>query len=131
MEEETSRKQRAGGRNAGQELTDAAKEYIEEHSAEKFSLSVMAGALYVNGSYLLRTFKSHTGHTLLWYHNHIRCEKAKELLEKKEYSISQAGEMAGFVSSAHFSHIFKKMTGLTPSEYRIRSGFKVQTPQEV
>ena len=36
-----------------------------------------------------------------------------------EKSISQVGEEAGFVSSAHFSHVFKKMTGVTPTEYRV------------
>ena len=34
----------------------------------------------MNGSYLLRIFKANTGHTLLWYHNHVRCENAKALL---------------------------------------------------
>ena len=55
---------------AGKTLTLAAKEYIEAHSAEKFSLQAVADALFVNGSYLLRVFKANTGHTLLaaWYH---------------------------------------------------------------
>ena len=102
---------------AGKTLTLAAREYIEAHSAEKFSLQAIADALFVNGSYLLRVFKANTGHTLLWYHNHTRCENAKRLLTS-DRSISQVGEEAGFVSSAHFSHVFKKMTGMTPSEYR-------------
>lgn len=105
-------------RDAGQALTRAAKEYVEAHSADKFALQAVADALFVNGSYLLRVFKANTGHTLLWYHNHIRCERAKELLCLRDRSISQVGEQVGFVSSAHFSHVFRKMTGLTPTEYR-------------
>ena len=108
-------------RDAGQALTLAAKEYIESHSAEKFALQVVADALFVNGSYLLRVFKANTGHTLLWYHNHIRCERAKDLLCLGDRSISQVGEQVGFVSSAHFSHVFRKMTGMTPTEYRLGS----------
>ncbi len=104
---------------AGKTLTLAAREYIEAHSAEKFSLQAVADALFVNGSYLLRVFKANTGHTLLWYHNHIRCERAKALLRSGSISISQVGEQVGFVSSAHFSHVFKKMTGMTPSDYRL------------
>ena len=103
---------------SGDELTSAAKQYLDAHSAEKFSLQQMAGTLYINGSYLLRTFKAHTGHTLLWYHHYVRCEKAKALLADGRISISAAGETVGFISSSHFSHIFKKMTGLTPTEYR-------------
>ncbi len=100
------------------DLSQAARQYIESHSAEKFSLQAVAGALYVNGSYLLRVFKADTGHTLLWYHNFVRCEKAKALLAAGDGTISRAGEETGFVSSSHFSHVFKKMTGMTPSEYR-------------
>lgn len=108
-------------RDAGQGLARAAREYVEAHSEEKFSLQEMADALFVNGSYLLRVFKANTGHTLLWYHNYIRCDRAKALLRNENMSISQVGEQVGFVSSAHFSHVFKKMTGMTPSDYRLAS----------
>ena len=105
------------GENA-ERLAGAARQYIEAHSAEKFSLEKVAGALYVNGSYLLRVFKARTGYTLLGYHNLVRCQRAMALLRDPDKTISQAGEEAGFVSSSHFSHIFKKITGVTPSEYR-------------
>ena len=111
----SSREDRSGARH---ELVRAAREYIEAHCTEKFSLQAVSGALYVNGSYLLRTFRELTGMTLLEYHNIMRCEKAKELLTDSSLSISRAGELAGFVSSAHFSRIFKKITGDTPSAYR-------------
>lgn len=109
-------------RPSGEKLTQAAKDYIDAHSAEKFSLQAIASSLFVNGSYLLRTFKVHTGSTLLAYHNAVRCEKAKALLLNPAKSISQVGEEVGFVSSSHFSHIFRKVTGLTPTEYRRESG---------
>jgi two-component system response regulator YesN len=101
-------------------MVQKAKEYIEEHCREKFSLKKMSGELYVNGSYLLRIFRKHTGYTLLGYHNHVRCEKAKELLRRPDVSISDVGETVGFVSSSHFSHVFRKTEGCTPSEYRLR-----------
>lgn len=104
--------------DAGQALAQAARDYIEAHSEEKFALQAVADTLFVNGSYLLRVFKANTGHTLLWYHNHIRCERAKNLLRLRDRSISQVGEDVGFVSPAHFSHVFRKMTGMTPTEYR-------------
>ena len=101
------------------ELALAAQDYLKSHVTKKFSLETIAKALYVNGSYLSRTFKAETGRTLLWYHNHLRCEKAKELLTHNEYTIAAVGDLCGFVSSAHFSHVFKKMTGMTPSAYRL------------
>ena len=42
---------------SGKALAEAARAYMEAHSAEKFSLEEIAKALYVNGSYLLRTFR--------------------------------------------------------------------------
>ena len=112
----------AGRKKTGGEiLTEAASDYIEMHSREKFSLQKMAGELFVNGSYLLRAFKKHTGYTPLAYHNHVRCEEAKELLLHSDDSISEIGETVGFVSSAHFSHVFKRTEGCTPTEYRINN----------
>ncbi|MBR3494726.1 MAG: helix-turn-helix transcriptional regulator [Clostridia bacterium] len=103
---------------AGEDLARAAQDYIEAHSAERFSLQEMAGALFVNGSYLLRVFKRYTGMTPLSYHHRVRCRKAGELLVRTDRSISEIGEAVGFVSSSHFSHIFRKTEGCTPSEYR-------------
>ncbi len=105
-------------RDSGDALVKAAMAYIESHSADKFSLKALSEALFINGSYLLRLFRSRTGQTLLGYHNRVRCDKAQVLLNDTELSISEVGEAVGFVSSAHFSHVFKKTTGMTPSEFR-------------
>ena len=104
--------------SGGKALSEAARAYMEAHSAEKFSLEEMACALYVNGSYLLRTFRRNTGITPLTYHHQLRCARAKELLARKELTISEVGEAVGFVSSSHFTHVFRKTEGCTPSEYR-------------
>lgn len=117
-------KERQGGKG---DLVKAAQAYMEAHSAEKFSLSEMSGALFVNGSYLLRTFRRQTGMTLLHYHQMIRCQKAGELLTHTDRSISEVGEAVGFVSSSHFSHVFRRVTGCTPSEYRQRHAGEMET----
>lgn len=109
---------RADFRDPGEALVQAARDYIETHNTEKFSLQAMSDALFVNGSYLLRLFKARTGSTLLSYHNAVRCDRAKTLLARPDMSISEAGEAVGFVSSSHFSHVFKKTVGMTPTEYR-------------
>ena len=105
----------------GELLARTVSDYIESHFREKFSLQTMAKTLYVNGSYLLRVFKKHTGYTPLAYHNHVRCEGAKDLLAHTDKGISEIGEIVGFVSSAHFSHVFKKSEGCTPTEYRMNN----------
>lgn len=104
--------------DGGKQLVQAAKAYITAHSREKFSLQAVADALYVNKCYLLRQFRARTGGTLLGYHNQVRCEQAKQMLADTALSISEVGETVGFVSSAHFAHVFKKTVGMTPTEYR-------------
>ena len=105
--------------NSGESLAAAAKRYIEAHSKERFSLEQMAGALYVNSSYLARVFKRYVRMTPLNYHHQVRCGIAKKLLAETDRSVSEVGETAGFVSSAHFSHVFRKTEGCSPSEYRM------------
>lgn len=100
------------------ELAKSAQRLIDEHYDRKFSLEAIAGELYVNGSYLARVFKTCTGKTLLSYHNEVRCSHAQELLMCPELSIAYISEKVGFASVSHFTRIFKKVTGATPSEYR-------------
>ena len=104
--------------NGSAALSAAAQAYIEAHSAEKFSLAKMAKALFVNGSYLTRAFKRHTGITPLTYHHRLRCGKAKELLSRSSLTVSQIGEAVGYVSTSHFTHTFRKLEGCTPSEFQ-------------
>ena len=99
-------------------LAEKAMEYMDRNSSRKFSLCEIAEHLYINPYYLARLFKKETGHTLLWYHNAVRCEKAARLLCRGEKTVSEAGDAVGFVSSAHFSNVFKRITGMSPSEFR-------------
>ena len=114
---------------AGKQLALQAAYYIREHSEQKFSLSEMAGALFVNSSYLARVFKHETGHTLLWYHNAVRCENAKKMLLETKLSVAEIGSAVGYISPAHFSHQFRKITGLSPSEWRMKAEASSQTEE--
>lgn len=118
-------------KTGGEILARAAMDYIELHYKEKFSLQATAGELFVNGSYLLRVFRKHTGFTPLAYHNRVRCERAKELLGGTAESISDIGEAVGFVTPAHFSHVFRKTEGCTPTEYRAAhpAGLEAEEPE--
>ena len=100
------------------ELVRSAEVLIREHYMDKFSLKLLSDALHVDKSYLLRTFHERTGLTLLEYHNQIRIEAAQELLMQPEIPVSSIAHRTGFVSASHFSQVFRRHTGQTPSEYR-------------
>jgi len=114
---------------AGKRLALQAAYYIREHSEQKFSLSEIAGALFVNSNYLARVFKHETGRTLLWYHNAVRCENAKKMLLETKLSVAEIGSAVGYISPAHFSHQFRKITGLSPSEWRMKAEESSQTEE--
>jgi AraC family transcriptional regulator of adaptative response / methylphosphotriester-DNA alkyltransferase methyltransferase len=100
------------------ELVISAKKLIEEQYLEKFSLKKLADSLYVNESYLLRTFKQFTGNTLLEYHNMVRCRKSTEYLRNSDYNLTYISNMVGYCSSSHYIHCFKKCYKCTPTQYR-------------
>ena len=107
-----------GWKGARQELADAVGKAIRENYIRDFSLQELADSLHINKFHMLRTFRAVTGETPLQYHNRYRCEKACELLKQQELSISYIALETGFNSASHFSRVFSKILGMTPSEYR-------------
>lgn len=83
-----------------------------ESLAEKFNLTP---------NYITRYFKDQTGQSLMRYIDSIRMEKAKELLKDSDIAISRIIEQVGYVDQANFIRKFKKIEGITPSEYRSKT----------
>lgn len=100
------------------ELVKAAQNHIHANYMRKFSLRDIADAIHVNPCYLERVFREATGQTLLTFHNSTRCQAARRLLESTEMNITEISSQVGFVSPAHFSRVFRKVEGQSPSEYR-------------
>ena len=100
------------------ELARAAEGYLRGHYADRFSLSAFAAATHVNKAHLARTFKSVYGCTLLERCNQLRCERAAELLKSPELSVSYIAGAVGYVSASHFTQVFRRTVGQTPTEYR-------------
>ncbi|MBO7678291.1 MAG: helix-turn-helix transcriptional regulator, partial [Thermoguttaceae bacterium] len=71
---------------------------------------------------LQRWFKKRFGHTPEKEIALIRLRKAKELLRATNLSIRAAAEQSGFSSERYFSQAFKKLTGMSPNQYRQRRG---------
>ncbi|MNE86168.1 HTH-type transcriptional regulator YesS [compost metagenome] len=78
----------------------------------------MASSLHLNYTYLSSYFKQRTHENLTSYISRVRTDKAKELLSDQELSVSEISRLTGFSDHNYFSKVFKKMTGMTPVEYR-------------
>lgn len=95
--------------------------YLQNHSHETCSLDDIAAQFYMSRSYLTRIFKSVTGFTISEYLMTCRVQKAKILLDKTELDITEIALRAGFGNVSYFDKIFKRMTDMTPLQYRKRN----------
>lgn len=91
---------------------------IHQDYDRDIGLESIAEELKLNKSYLSTLFKSETGQTITEYLNEIRVQSSKKLLLQTSASILDIAIQVGFSSQAYFGRTFKKLTGLTPSEFR-------------
>ena len=93
--------------------------YFEDHYCEKISLDQIAENMYLSPFYISKIFKSETGDTPIRHLINIRLEKAKELLEGEyQGSIQEVAARVGYDDAYHFSKLFKKRFGISPSQVR-------------
>lgn len=92
--------------------------YIEEHYTERLTLLEVAEQTYVSQWHLSKLLNKDTGHSFSDLLNMTRIKKAQELLGDQSLRIGKIAEMVGFLDMAHFSRVFKKITGVSANEYR-------------
>ena len=94
-------------------------DYIDKNYMDPLtSLSTTAQKFKVSDSHLSRVFKSSTGKRFMEYLIYKRVEKAKELLVSSQHKVNDISALVGYDNQISFMRIFKKYTGVTPSEYR-------------
>lgn len=108
-------------RNAYDVLIENIKAYIEENLLYDFSMTDLAAVFNYNEKYLGRLFKSKTGSSIKEYCNAAKIDKAKALLKYSDLTIGILAQQSGFNNVTYFNRIFKKVTGLSPLEYRQQS----------
>ena len=107
---------------AGKSIAGQAKAYIAAHFHEpEISLSVVAESVNVCATYFSFIFKKETGDTFVSYLTHVRVEKAKALLGSSMQRVAQIASEVGYNDYHYFACIFKKIVGMTPSQFRKKS----------
>lgn len=105
------------GGSKTEQLVNAAKKYVQKNYKEKLTLAMISGDIGISQGYLSSVFKKTTGSNLNDYVNQVKIEKAKDLLGMHEYMMYEISDMLGFENPYYFSKVFKRVTGMTPSDY--------------
>lgn len=101
-------------------VANKVSDYIEEHYTENISLREVADAMGYSDAYFCKIFKQCFEMSFISYLNSYRTKKAIDLLGDVTVSIKDISAMSGYRDANYFTRIFKKTTGVTPSEYRER-----------
>lgn len=99
-------------------LTTKILEELEKDFKQPVTLGALCERFHYSLSYVSSKFRSDTGFTFTEYLQNRRIEESCRLLSYTDMQISQIAEETGYSSIKFFNKIFKKVTGLTPREYR-------------
>jgi len=104
-----------------QQFITRLKQYIRENYHARLSLDQLAQTFFINASYLSKIFKDETNEKLSDYIMNVRLANAKSLLRSTPARVQDIAAQVGYEDYRHFCTVFKKATGLTPLQYRIKS----------
>ena len=105
---------------AGGFIARTAIRYMEKHCTEHLSLSDVAERVYVSQWHLSKLINRYAQQSYFDLLNGFRIQRAQELLSDPMMKVSDVAYAVGYADVAHFSRIFKKITGKTPMEFRDR-----------
>lgn len=107
-----------GQKNHGDEAIKQVQLHIEAHICERFTLDTLAGLVAVGKRSLERRFKKATGNSVIEYIQRVKIEAAKRSFESSKKNVSEVMFEVGYGDTKAFRDVFRKVTGITPVEYR-------------
>ncbi|MBO7762224.1 MAG: AraC family transcriptional regulator [Clostridia bacterium] len=99
-------------------LVIAVKEMIEERVGERIRIPDICTRLGYSRSYLSKLFHDFTGETIGGYATSFKISRAKALIRTGNYNFSEISDMLAFDTPQYFCRVFKRSTGMTPTEFR-------------
>ena len=99
-------------------VADNIRNFITQHYKEDISLQDVAGSMNYSEAYFCKIFKQCFDKSFLVYLTEYRAEKAKVLLADMMINIKDVSTEVGYRDSNYFARVFKRSTGMTPTEYR-------------
>lgn len=107
-----------GQKTHNDDVIKQAQEFIENNIQEKITIDELADLVSLGRRSFERRFKVATNNSVLEYINRVKIESAKRSFESSRKNINEVMYDVGYTDTKAFRTIFKKITGLTPIEYR-------------
>ena len=107
-----------GQRNHGDSEIQKVQDYIEKNYCDKITIETLAGLINAGRRTFERRFKEATNNTSMEYIQRVRIEAAKNFFEASRKNVTEIMFDVGYTYTKAFRDMFKKITGLTPIEYR-------------
>lgn len=104
------------GNSKHKQIINFMTDYMDQHYGEELTLGDLADKVFISRNHLSIIFKNITGETFNNYLTKVRMEKARELLLDRNMLVYEVAERVGYKNVPYFSTIFKKYTGLNPTE---------------
>lgn len=102
----------------GDSVVRRCEDWLQEHFRETDAISQITKLAGVPQRTFKRRFKSATGCSLIDFLQNLRVEEAKRLLETSDLPVDEISAETGYSDTSFFRRLFKRLTGLTPSNYR-------------
>lgn len=103
-------------------LMEQIREYIDCHYMENLTAAALGNEIGISQGYLSQLIKKETGKTYSELIQQKKLEKAKELLRYSEKTVGEIAQETGYSDYYYFTKTFKRLTKMTPSEYRKKYG---------
>lgn len=102
---------------ADKELLTHILEYMESHICENLTIEQICRSNSIGRSQLQKLFRTKSGFSAIEYFSRMKIDFAKQMIRENHYNFTQIADSLGFSSIHYFSRQFKRITGMTPSEY--------------
>lgn len=104
-------------------------DYLERHLGDQLTIERISRDNLIGVSQLKKLFRSYQGSGVMEYFNRLKIHAAKQMIRDQQMNFTQIADALGYTSIHYFSRQFKKLTDMTPTEYRESVMQRARQPQ--
>lgn len=105
------------GQDTGLDLINQVISYLNRQVDQRLSIELLCQTFFTSRSYLMNAFKLRTGNSPMEYFKHLKIDRSKTLIRAGGLTLTQIADQLAYQDLGSFSRQFKKMTGMSPTEY--------------